>query len=99
MAEITVKKMCAAMCAAVCAVSALAMPSREELKKVEGVVKELLADDFQAMKAGKLASCVAPYFDWLNKKFGSTLPKGWVFRPPTQADAPESEFSVPEGVE
>ena len=26
------------------------------------------------------------YFKWLNEKFGSSLPKGWVFRPPTQGE-------------
>ena len=37
------------------AVSALAMPSRSDLQKVQGAVNELMADSVAAMKKGKLA--------------------------------------------
>lgn len=37
------------------AVSALAMPSRSDLQKVQGAVNELMAEDMSAMKKGKLA--------------------------------------------
>ena len=49
----TAKKICLAACVAACAAAA-AMPSRSELKKVQSLVNELMADDIQAMKAGKL---------------------------------------------
>ena len=49
----TAKKICLAACVAACA-AATAMPSRSELKKVQSLVNELMADDIQAMKAGKL---------------------------------------------
>ena len=42
-----------AACVVACAVAA-AMPSRSELKKVQGLVNELMAGDIQAMKAGRL---------------------------------------------
>ena len=32
-------------------------------------------------------SDVDKYFTWLNENFGSSLPKGWAFRPPTQGEA------------
>ena len=53
MKKITAKKICLAACVAACA-AATAMPSRSELKKVQSLVNELMADDIQAMKAGKL---------------------------------------------
>ena len=49
----TAKKICLVACVAACA-AAVAMPSRSELKKVQSLVNELMADDIQAMKAGKL---------------------------------------------
>ena len=53
MKKITAKKICLAACVAAYA-AAVAMPSRSELKKVQSLVNELMADDIQAMKAGKL---------------------------------------------
>ena len=49
----TVKKMCLAACVMSCA-AAMSMPSRSELKKVQSLVNELMANDIQAMKAGRL---------------------------------------------
>ncbi len=53
MKTLTAKKICLVACVAACA-AAVAMPSRSELKKVQSLVNELMADDIQAMKAGKL---------------------------------------------
>ena len=53
MQKSTVKKICLAACVAACA-AATAMPSRSELNKVQSLVSELMAEDMQAMKAGKL---------------------------------------------
>ena len=49
----TVKWMLLTACAMSCAV-AMSMPSRSELKNVQGLVNELMASDIQAMKSGKL---------------------------------------------
>ena len=49
-----------ATCVAALALAAAAMPTRNELKKVQSLVNELMADDISAMKSGKLkASQVA----------------------------------------
>lgn len=48
------RKLIVASMAAGLALAAAAMPSKSELKKVQGVVNELMAGDIQAMKAGKM---------------------------------------------
>ena len=56
----TMQKTCLAAIAAAFALAAAAMPTRSELKKVQSVVNELMADDIAAMKSGRLkASQVA----------------------------------------
>ena len=48
------QKTCLAAIAAAFALAAAAMPTRSELKKVQSVVNELMADDNAAMKSGRL---------------------------------------------
>ena len=52
------------------------------------IFEEKFADDKDALLLAHVRiSDVPRYFEWLNEKFGSTLPKGWVFRPSTQGEA------------
>ena len=40
-----------AVFAVTCAMDAVSMPSRDDLKKVQGIAKELMASDLRAMKS------------------------------------------------
>ena len=52
------------------------------------VFEEKFADDSDALiLAAVPPEFVDRYFNWLNERFGASLPKGWVFRPLTQGEA------------
>ena len=43
-------------------------------------------DDNAAILAAALIGDIKAYFEWLNRRFGNMLPKGWVFRLPTEGE-------------
>ena len=55
MQELTVKGMCLAACVMSCA-AAMSMPSRNELKSVQGLVNELMRSDVANFNARKMSA-------------------------------------------